>query len=312
VLRHFLCLLLALALPLPLAAQKVALSLDDAPFLKPAPRLDGPAQHRAMQATLKARKVRAILFANGVNGGDTPEGKAILRSWGEAGHLIANHSYSHWDINRGEVALDAYEADVLREESLIQGLPGFTHLYRYPFLRAGNTPAKRDGFYAFLKAHGYAIGHVSIDTADYLLDERLRQRLERDPGADLTPYRDLYLKHLWACARFYDAWSREVFGREIPHVVLMHSRLLNGLFLGEVIDFFRAQGWTWIDPAEAFKDPAYALMPKNLPGGESLAEAVAAERGQPGFVKAWREKAGPDDLLFAERRLKERMDQLGM
>lgn len=311
-LRHFLCLLLALALPLPLAAQKVALSLDDAPFLKPTPRLDGPAQHRVMQATLKTRGVRALLFANGVNGGDSPEGRAILRSWGEAGHLLANHSYSHWDLNRDDVALDAYEADTLKEETLIRDLPGFTRLYRYPFLRAGNTAAKRDGFYAFLKVHGYAIGHVSIDTADWLLDERLRQRLARDPKADLAPYRDLYLKHLWACARFYDAWSRDAFGREIPHVILMHSRLLNALFLGDVIDFFRAKGWTWIDPAVAFKDPVYALWPGNLPGGEALADAVSAERGQQGFVKAWREKSGPDDLLFAERRLKERMDQLGM
>lgn len=304
--------LLILLLALPLPAQKVALSLDDAPFLRPSPRLAGPAQHAAMLEVLKARKVRAILFANGVNGGDTPQGKAILRTWGEAGHLVANHSYSHLDFNREDVALATYEADAARGEALIRELPGFVRLYRYPFLRAGSTADKRDGFYAYLKTHGYAIGHVSIDTADYLLDERLRARLERDPAADPAPYRDLYLKHLWACARFYDAWSREVFGREIPHVILLHSRLLNGLFLGEVVDFFRAKGWTWVDPAEAFRDPAYALTPKNLPGGESLAEAVAAERGQTGFVKAWRQQAEPDDLLFSERRLRERMDQLGL
>jgi len=304
-------LLLLMALPLP--AQKVALSLDDAPFLRPAPRMAAPAQHQAMLDTLKARKVQAILFTNGVNGGDTPEGRALLRAWGEAGHLLANHSYSHWDLNREDVTLEAYEADVLKGEALIRDLPGFTKRYRYPFLRAGNTVAKRDGFYAFLKARGDAIGHVSIDTADWLLDERLRKRLEREPSADLAPYRDLYLKHLWACARFYDAWSREVFGREIPHVILMHSRLLNGLFLGDVIDFFLAKGWVWIGPGAAFQDPAYALMPKNLPGGEALADAVSAERGDQGFVKAWRTKAtDPDDLLFSERRLTERMDQLGL
>ena len=308
-LRRLFCLLLALPLP----AQKVALSLDDAPFLRPSPRLAAPAQHQAMRSALKARNVQAILFANGVNGGDTPEGKAILRAWGEAGHLLANHSYSHWDLNREEVTLAAYEADALKGEALLRELPGFTKLYRYPFLRAGTTAAKRDGFYAFLQARGMAIGHVSIDTADWLLDERLRQRLEREPGADLAPYRDLYLKHLWACARFYDAWSREVFGREIPHVLLMHSRLLNGLFLGDVIDFFRAKGWTWIAPGKAFQDPAYALWPTNLPGGEALADAVSAERKDQAFVKTWRTKAtAPDDLLFSERKLTERLDQLGL
>jgi peptidoglycan/xylan/chitin deacetylase (PgdA/CDA1 family) len=296
-----------------LAAQKVALSLDDAPFLRPAPLLAAPAQHEAMRKALKDRNVQAILFANGVNGGDTPEGKAILRAWGEAGHLLANHSYSHWDLNKEAVTLADYEADVLKGEALLRDMPGFTKRYRYPFLRAGNTEAKRDGFYAFLKARGLTIGHVSIDTADWLLDERLRKRLEKDPKADLAPYRELYLKHLWACARFYDAWSREVFGREIPHVILMHSRLLNGLFLGDVIDSFRAKGWTWIAPDTAFADPVYALMPKNLPGGEALADAVSAERGDQGFVKAWRAKGtNPDDLLFSERKLIERMDQLGL
>ncbi len=308
-LRHLFCLVLTL----PLAAQKLALSLDDAPFLRPAPLLAAPAQHEAMRKALKDRKVRAILFANGINGGDTPEGKAILWAWGEAGNLVANHSYSHWDLNKDEVRLEAYEADVLKGEALIRDLPGFTKRYRYPFLRAGNTLAKRDGFYAFLKARGYAIGHVSIDTADWLLDERLRKRLGRDPKADLAPYRDLYLKHLWACARFYDAWSREVFGREIPHVILMHCRLLNGLFLGDVIDFFRTKGWTRIDPGTAFADPVYALMPKNLPGGEALVDAVSAERGDQGFVKAWRAKTSdPDDLLFSEGQLAERLDQLGL
>jgi peptidoglycan/xylan/chitin deacetylase (PgdA/CDA1 family) len=305
--------LIYLLLTLPLCAQQVALSLDDAPFLRPAPLMAAPAQHGAMRKALQERKVRAILFANGINGGDTPEGQAILRAWGEAGHLVANHSYSHWDLNDDQVLLEAYEADFLREESLIRDLPGFTKRYRYPYLRAGNTAAKRDGFYAFLKAHGSAIGHVSIDTGDWLLAERLRARLDKDPKADLAPYRNLYLQHLWACARFYDAWSREVFGRPIPHVLLLHCRLLNALFLGDVIDFFRAKGWTWIDPEAAFADPVYALMPTNLPGGEALADAVSAERGQREFVKAWRAGAkGADDLLFSEARLSERLDQLGL
>lgn len=45
-------------------------------------------------------------------------GGAILRAWGEAGHLIANHSYSHWDLNKNEVTPEAYEAEVLKGEAL--------------------------------------------------------------------------------------------------------------------------------------------------------------------------------------------------
>ena len=66
--------LFSLLLGLPLFAQQVALSLDDAPFLRPSPRMTAPAQHQALLATLRVRKVRAILFVNGVNGGDSAEG----------------------------------------------------------------------------------------------------------------------------------------------------------------------------------------------------------------------------------------------
>lgn len=306
-------LVLLLLLTLHLAAQQIALSLDDAPFLLPSPHLSALEQHQSMRRALAARKVRAILFCNGVNGGDSPAGREVLKAWGEAGHLLANHNYSHWDFNREEVRLEDFSADLLREERLLADLPGFTRLFRYPYLRAGTTVAKRDGFYAFLKAHGYGIGHVGIDTADWLLDERLRRRLEREPQADLAPYRELYLRHLWACARFYRAWSREVFGREIPLVLLLHSRLLNGLFLGDVVDAFRQHQWTWIDPAAAFKDPAYTGWPRNLPAGEALADAVSAERGDQGFVRRWREQAtDPDDLLCFERKLAERLDQSGL
>ena len=297
-----------------LGAQQVALSLDDAPFLSAAaPRLEAAAQHQAMLAALKARQVQAILFVNGIGGGDTPQGQSILKAWGEAGHLLGNHTYSHWDLNRPEVALEDYQADILKGEAVIRDLPGFTRLFRYPYLRAGQTEARRDAVYAFLKARGYGLGHVTIDTADWLLDERLRRRLAREPAADLAPYRDLYLRHLWACARFYDAWTRETVGRPVPHVLLLHSRLLNGLFLGEVVDFFRSKGWTWISPAQAFKDPALQLWPRSLPAGEALADALGAEQGRTGFPRAWREKSkDPDDLLFAERRLAERLDQAGL
>lgn len=302
-----------LVLATPLLAQRLALSLDDAPFLRESPRMSASAQHRAMLGALKSHQVQAILFANGVNGGDTPEGLAILKAWGEAGHLVANHSYTHWDLNRPEVTLKAYQDDLLKEDAILAPLPGFTRLFRYPFLRGGSTEAKREGMYAFLTEHRYGIGHVSIDTADWLIDERLRKRLAKDPLADLTPYRNLYLAHLWACARFYSAWSRHVFGREIPHVLLLHCRLLNGLFLGEVLASFEAKGWTWMHPLDAFADPVYRLRPKNLPGGEALADAVAAEKGEHGFVAAWRsENKDPDGLLFSEGRLVERLDAMGL
>src|SRR6185437_4966589 len=104
----------------------------------------------------------------------------------------------------------------------------FRKLFRFPMLKEGETVAKRDGLRKFLNQHNYRTGHVTIDNSDWIVDDRLRARLTRDPQVDLTPYRDYYLKHMWDRAVYYDELSRNVAGRSVQHTILTHFNLLNG------------------------------------------------------------------------------------
>jgi hypothetical protein len=133
---------------------------------------------------------------------------------------------------------------------------------------------------AFLKERGYRNGHVTIDASDWYVDDRLRKRLKDNPNADVKPYRDFYLNHLWERATYYDELSRKTMGRSVRHTLLVHHNVLNGLFLGDVLQMFKSKGWKLIDADEAFNDAIFSAEPQFLPAGQSIIWALAKETGK--------------------------------
>jgi peptidoglycan-N-acetylglucosamine deacetylase len=258
------------------SAPQFTLTMDDFHW-RNSVHLTGEERNRAILTTLGAHRVKAALFVIGGNA-DSEQGKTLLRSWGEAGHLIGNHTFSHRPLVAAMTAAE-FEEDITRAEKVLKDLKRFRKVFRFPMLREGDTAAKRDHVRAFLKAHGYRVGHVTIDNSDWAIDQRLRARLQKDPRADVKPYRDFYLEHIWERAQYYDSLARKVMGRPVKHTVLMHFNLLNALFLGDLIEMFRKQGWQLIDAEEAFRDSVFRAEPKNVPAGESIVWALAKEKG---------------------------------
>ncbi|MFN8179021.1 MAG: polysaccharide deacetylase family protein [bacterium] len=254
----------------PAALPSLALTFDDG--------TPDAATNGAILAALREAGVHSVLFAAGKRI-DSPEGLAQVRAWGEAGHLVGNHTYSHANLGGAGTSLEEFEADALRNEALLKALPGFTRLFRFPYLKEGDTAAKRDGFRAFLRAEKYRIGAVTIDASDWYYDQRFRAWRESHPGADVAPFREAYLAHLWARAQYYDALSRAVLGRSVAHTLLLHTNRINAAFLPDVIRMFRDRGWTLVDASAAFEDPVFAREPDILPAGESLLWALAKEKG---------------------------------
>ena len=68
-------------------------------------------------------------------------------------------------------------------------------------LKEGDTVAKRDAMRTFFAQHDYRNGHVTIDNSDWVVDQRLTARLKKDANADVKPYRDFYLEHVWDARR---------------------------------------------------------------------------------------------------------------
>lgn len=279
-----------------------AITMDDFHWTN-AVKLTATERNEAILGTLRANTNKAALFVIGRNI-DSAEGKELLAPWDKAGHMIGNHTYSHREYSAPETDVAAYQEDVLRAEALLKEFPRFRKFFRFPMLKEGETVEKRDAMRTFLAQHGYRNGHVTIDNSDWAIDQRLTARIRKDPAADLKPYRDFYLEHVWARAQYYDALARRVVGRPISHTVLIHFNLLNGLFLGDLIEMFKRKGWQLIDADEAFTDRVFASNPKVVPAGESIVWSLAKEKRK--IAKSLRYPA--EDAVYE----KARMDKLGL
>jgi peptidoglycan/xylan/chitin deacetylase (PgdA/CDA1 family) len=264
-------------------AQSVAFTFDDGPKLASTPLLSPQERNQAMLDALARNKVQAALFVTCGNGAARPEGYALAKAWGDAGHMVGNHTMTHPDLNDAKLTLAQYEQEVLDCDSIIKTLPGYARWFRYTFLREGNTPEKRDGMRAFLKQHGYRNAYVSLDTSDWRLDEKLVEVLAANPKADIAPIRQLYLAHIRQRALAYRDLSQQLLGRDIPQVILLHHNLVSALWLGDVIAQFREMGWTITTPQAAFADPVYELVPERPRPGQSLLLSLARTRGMGKF-----------------------------
>jgi peptidoglycan/xylan/chitin deacetylase (PgdA/CDA1 family) len=256
---------------------QVSVTMDDFSWGN-AVRLSATERNQAILKTLDSYSIKAALFVVGRNI-DNEEGKQLLKAWNDAGHLIANHTYSHRNYNNPAVTAAVYEEDILRAEALLKEFPRFQKYLRFPMLKEGDTAQKRDDIRRVLRNHGYHNGYVTIDNSDWIVDQRLTARLKKDPNADLTPYRDFYLEHMWDRAQYYDALAQKVLGRPVKHTILTHFNLLNGLFLGDLLQMFKNKGWQLIDAEEAFKDRIFNAEPKVVPAGESIVWSLAKENG---------------------------------
>ena len=284
------------------AAPQFSITMDDFNWRNPV-KLSAVERNESILSTLQRNSIKAALFVIGRNI-DSDEGKQLLTTWDRSGHMIGNHTYSHRSYSAPEIVVADYLQDILRAEELLKQFPQFKKYFRFPALREGETAEKRDAMRAFLAEHGYRIGHVTIDNSDWAIDQRLTTRLKKDPGADVKPYRDFYLEHMWARAEYYDTLARRVMGRPVKHTVLVHFNLLNGLFLNDVIAMLKSKGWQAIDAEDAFKDAVFSAMPNVLPAGQSIVWSLAKEKGT--IAKSLRYPAEDGDYENA------RMNKLGL
>jgi peptidoglycan/xylan/chitin deacetylase (PgdA/CDA1 family) len=283
------------------ARPQLALTLDD-PTLTLGSVLKWQEANSRILNAISAKSVRAALFVCGMRV-DEADGAKLLTAWDQAGHLICNHSYSH-KLYGERTSYADFAVDFLKNEKVIAPYHNRTALFRYPFLKEGDTADKRDRFRALLKERGYRVGHVTIDASDWYVSQRFVDRLAKQPNAPIAPYRDYLIAHLLDRAAFYRQLAFDVLGRDIRHTVLMHFNPLNALVLPDVMNAFETAGWQWIDASTAFEDPIFRSQPQTLPAGESLVWALAKETAR--FESRLR-YPGEDDVYE-----KPKMDALGL
>jgi peptidoglycan/xylan/chitin deacetylase (PgdA/CDA1 family) len=260
-----LCLAVVLcAMPVSGQERQVALTFDDLPAAGTVNPSEMRAVNQRILAALRNHRAPAVGF---VNTGKLPgqESSApdasILEEWVRQKHALGNHTASHMDLNR--VSTEEFEKDVLSAEAplteVLKRAGKRLEYFRFPFNHTGDTQEKHDGVAAFLAQHGYRLAPCTIDNSDYLFDHAYAIAVSRQDRESMARIRSEYLAYTALEIDYYSQLHRQVFGHEIPHVMLLHVNQLNADTIEEVLKIFEGRNYRFVDLASALSDPAYSI-----------------------------------------------------
>jgi peptidoglycan/xylan/chitin deacetylase (PgdA/CDA1 family) len=286
----------------------IALSFDDVPR-RPGAFLTPKERGERLIAVLKAKGVdQAAFFLNPgqmTEYGNTLGAGQRVRDYVAAGHVIANHSFTHPRLG-GTSAAD-YLSNIDAAEQWLVKQPGHRPWFRYPFLdEGGKDLAKRDAIRAGLKKRGLRNAYVTVDGSDWNMEEQALKAVHAGRAIDMKALRDLYVETHVQSADFTDALMVRTLGRSPAHMLLLHETDMAALFLGDLIDALRKDGWEIISADGAFADPIYRSLPETPYAAGTLAEALAWEKGITGPRWYDRNNTTLANALFAERVLHEK------
>ncbi|GLX76737.1 polysaccharide deacetylase [Thalassotalea insulae] len=231
-------------------SKEIALTFDDAPRAAKG-YFDGKTRAAKLIANLKAHQVEQVAFFVVTSRLDA-EGVARVNAYNTAGHIIANHSDTHPDFNR--LTLEQYSDNFLRADRQLRPFSNFSPLYRFPYLREGNTLEKRNGMRALLKDRGYRNGYITLNNYDWYIETLFQQSIKSGQPLDMERMRQFYVKTLMASIQYYDQMANTYLGRSPKHVLLLHEMDITALFIGDLVDELRRQGWKIISPEQAYTD----------------------------------------------------------
>ncbi|MEM8558375.1 MAG: polysaccharide deacetylase family protein [Bacteroidota bacterium] len=276
--RLCLSLLLIAAAALPLAAvaqrpaidRQVAVTVDDLPSAALVSPEDPPnycdaALHQDLTQRLLAQ------FEGIPVTGFVAEGAAIcddlrvtllpdlLRAWLDAGHDLGNHTFSHRAFEN--VGRTAFEIDVVRGEATTAYVMAErgqqARYFRYPFLHAPADAADKIAFERFLDERGYRVAPVTFDGGEWIYASAYSKALRRGDTEAAERVAADYLRYMSDVFAFNEAFSRDLLGRELPQILLLHANPLNADHFDDLKALLEARGYRFVSLDTAMADEAY-------------------------------------------------------
>jgi peptidoglycan/xylan/chitin deacetylase (PgdA/CDA1 family) len=266
-----LALVCALAVAEPSVKLKVALTFDDLPLngLLPPGALKSDYARDTVKVLKKHRIPPAYGFINARALESSPDGALALKIWVEGGNPLGNHTYSHLDLSKNSA--DDFQQEILRNEPVLELLmppvgkgAGSKHdwrWFRYPYLHEGDTLEKRRAVRAFLASNGYRIAQTTLDFEDYLWNSAYARCWIRKDEASIQWLRQSYRTSAREFTRFQIQNSRDTFGRDIHHVMLLHLGAFSAQILPDLFGILKEEGFEIVTLEEAQSDRTYDFDP---------------------------------------------------
>ena len=238
------------------------------------PPKDSDATARLLIQELKEHKVPAIGFLQGsmVSDGDKlfPVRANIARLWRDAGLEVGLGGFKHiWLQN---TPVDEYIANIEKNERVAKQLLGETttpRYFSYPFLNTGKSVDDKARVESWLASHGYTSVKYTFDNNEWMYSYAYDMARNDNDLNTMKEIREAYLAYMGKMFDHYEAYSTEMFGRDIPQtLVLTPSRLVTDT-ADEFFGMAAKRGYSFIAIDEAQSDEAYRTK-ENFTGDSGI------------------------------------------
>ncbi|HEX7329959.1 MAG TPA: polysaccharide deacetylase family protein [Pyrinomonadaceae bacterium] len=247
------------------ATRTMAVTFDDLPYVK---MVEGSYVTRGRAVTekilkaLKKHKAPAVAFVNERMlevEGQREARIDLLRQWVESGMILGNHTYSHPDFNR--LTVEQFQEEITKGDvvsrQLMKSRQPYQLYFRHPMTHTGDTREKKEAIENFLVARGYKVTPHTIENSDFIFNVPYGQALDKKDEALAQRLREEYLNFTIAATEFAEKISPQVFGREIPQLLILHVNDITADTLDEMLQRFAARGYKFVTLDTVMADAAY-------------------------------------------------------
>lgn len=230
--------------------RRIAITIDDAPM--PSTHLfSGIERTKRIIQGLEQENAIAGIFVLGTHLLDDT-GKERITLYDQAGHIIGNHTYSHYMCKK--ISADKFIDGIQKTHELIKNYQNFKLLFRYPYLDECGNKTKKLQVQEALEKLKYQNAYVTIVTLDYHFNHLLQKALRHGKKINYDKLKQIYLNTTLEYIDFYSSFIDEKLGYSAPHSLLLHENDINALYLPNLIHILKTQGWQIIPPQEVYEN----------------------------------------------------------
>ena len=248
--------------------KQMAITLDDLPASNIATFEEQLRINRKILKILNHYQVKATGFVISIRlFGKTD----ILDLWLKEEHSLGNHTHVHMDFDK--VDPDAFKMDVEKGASeigkFLKQQKSHVRYFRFPYFHEGNTVEKKETIRKFLKERGYLIAPVTINLHDPEYNGLFVKAWGSNDKKQQDSVKTAFLQQVKKSTEEAENLSRQLFGRKIRHVLLLHLNRITAEALDQILEYYVDSGYSFICLAEALKDSVYSLKEEYV-GSEEL------------------------------------------
>jgi beta-lactamase regulating signal transducer with metallopeptidase domain len=265
------------------------------------PPRDADATARLLITKLRLFKVPAIGF---VNGGQISDGQKlypvranIVRMWRDAGLEVGIGSFKHiWFYN---TPYEDYVAAVEKNESVTKKILDEKNMpiryFSYPYLNTGRNADERDRFEQWLNSRGLRSVKYTVDNQEWMYSYAYDMARNNNDVNSMNEIRTDFVHYMSKMFDHYEAYSKEMFGRDIAQTMVLTPSRLVADSADELFGMIKNRGYRFVSMDEALSDEAYKT-PENMFGdfGNSWFERWTYSQG-----KKLREEPAVDAEVFS-------------